>query len=275
MHNFISLSLKSFSGPLVHICCNESTPPIGAYQVNFNRLEIILDGHYNVVVDNKEGHEKKEINKNEMIYIPSNTWSNPTWEQSCKMISIIFSKNQVGFSFVHFKKGEGFVEVLKHSMPLPSSLALEHVIDALYCLAEEKRARIMGDPLAKSLLLFCLDLLDNPQQNKTRRSEKLYRNMCIYVQENFHQNISRVCISNRFGISTSHVSRIFNQEGYVTYADYVNYVRLDRAKFMLKKYNFKLEEIARRCGFKDTNYFCRVFKQKTGKTPSQYRLSTL
>ncbi|MGM7628888.1 AraC family transcriptional regulator [Serratia marcescens] len=40
---------------------------------------------------------------------------------------------------------------------------------------------------------------------------------------------------------------------------------------MLKKYRFRLEEVANRCGFTDVNYFCRVFKQKTGLTPSQYR----
>lgn len=40
---------------------------------------------------------------------------------------------------------------------------------------------------------------------------------------------------------------------------------------MLKKYRFRLEEVASRCGYTDVNYFCRVFKQKTGLTPSQYR----
>ncbi|WP_346348329.1 AraC family transcriptional regulator [Enterovibrio norvegicus] len=99
--------------------------------------------------------------------------------------------------------------------------------------------------------------------------------LLIYVQENFHKDITRVSVASRFGVSSAHVSRLFNQEGSVKYADYVTYVRLDRAKFMLKKYNFKVDEIAHRCGFKDTNYFCRVFKQKTGKTPSEYRLGAV
>lgn len=275
MHEHISASLKAFDGPLVHICCSKNTPPEGAYQVNFNRLEIILSGHYDVIVDAKQDHQNVVLTTNEMIYIPSNSWSKPTWKTSCKMISILLSKNQVGFSYVDYKKGEGFIDVTKHSMPLPNSLTLEHVIDALTCLSNDKRSSVMGEHLAKSLILFCLELLQNPPLQKTRRCEKLYRNMCIYVQENFHRNISRVLLANRFGISTSHVSRIFNQEGSVTFADYVNYVRLDRAKFMLKKYNLKLEEIAHRCGFKDTNYFCRVFKHKTGKTPSEYRFATI
>lgn len=57
----------------------------------------------------------------------------------------------------------------------------------------------------------------------------------------------------------------------MTLADYIAWVRIDRAKFMLKKYQFRLSEVAERCGFQDVNYFCRVFKTKTGMTPSEYR----
>ncbi|KXF81586.1 AraC family transcriptional regulator [Enterovibrio coralii] len=272
MYQHISDSLNAFQGSLVRICSSENTPPEGAYQVNFNRLEIILEGKYDLVVDANQGDERLSLNQNDMVYIPSNAWSKPTWENSCKMLSILFGKNQVGFSFVNYVVGEGYVDVFKHAMPLPSSMALEHVIDAMNSLATEQRFAAMGEHLANSLILYCRELLQHPQLEKTSRSEKLYRSMCIYVQENFHKDITRVSIANRFGVSQAHVSRLFNQEGSVKFADYVTYVRLDRAKFMLKKYNFKVDEIAHRCGFRDTNYFCRVFKQKTGKTPSGYRL---
>lgn len=54
-------------------------------------------------------------------------------------------------------------------------------------------------------------------------------------------------------------------------ADYISWVSIDRAKFKLRKYRFRLEEVASRCGYMDVNYFCRVFKQKTGLTPSLCR----
>jgi YesN/AraC family two-component response regulator len=59
---------------------------------------------------------------------------------------------------------------------------------------------------------------------------------------------------------------------HMNFADYMVYVRIDRAKFMLRRYPMHLEEIAHRCSFRDTNYFCRVFKKKTGRTPTEYRL---
>lgn len=57
----------------------------------------------------------------------------------------------------------------------------------------------------------------------------------------------------------------------MTLVDYLTWVRMERAKFMLKKYHFRLHEVATRCGFQDVNYFFRVFKERTGMTPSQYR----
>ena len=73
-------------------------------------------------------------------------------------------------------------------------------------------------------------------------------------------------------VSPSHLSRLFRQQGHMRLADYISWVRLERAKFMLKKYRFRLEEVANPLRFySDVNYFCRVFKQKTGLTPSQYR----
>jgi YesN/AraC family two-component response regulator len=53
--------------------------------------------------------------------------------------------------------------------------------------------------------------------------------------------------------------------------DYVNLVRVNRAKFMLRTYRMTLKEIAAKCGFSDTAYFCRVFKKVGKVTPTTYR----
>ena len=53
-----------------------------------------------------------------------------------------------------------------------------------------------------------------------------------------------------------------------------SYVRIDRAKFMLQNYELKLDDLATRCGYHDTPYFCRVFKRIAKITPVEYRLRT-
>ncbi len=126
--------------------------------------------------------------------------------------------------------------------------------------------------LIQALLSYCRDMIASPQESSGRRTEDLFKGICIYVQENFHRNINRDTVAARFNISPNYLSRLFRQEGHMRFADYISWARLERAKFMLKRYNFRLEEVAQRCGYQDSNYFCRVFKQKTGKTPTEYRV---
>lgn len=57
--------------------------------------------------------------------------------------------------------------------------------------------------------------------------------------------------------------------------DYLNLVRVNRAKFMLQNYNLTLKEIAANCCYTDTAYFCRVFKKISKVTPTDYRARSL
>jgi len=53
--------------------------------------------------------------------------------------------------------------------------------------------------------------------------------------------------------------------------DYVVMVRVDRAKFLLRTYEFSVKEVAVRCGYDDCDYFCRLFRRKVRMTPMEYR----
>jgi AraC-like DNA-binding protein len=57
--------------------------------------------------------------------------------------------------------------------------------------------------------------------------------------------------------------------------DYLNLVRVNRAKFMLQNYSMTLKEIAANCCYTDTAYFCRVFKKISKVTPTEYRARNL
>ena len=93
----------------------------------------------------------------------------------------------------------------------------------------------------------------------------------MYVQENFQSPITRESVAQHFGLAPNHISRLFRKEGFMRFNDYLNLVRVNRAKFMLQNYGLTLKEIAFDCGYNDTAYFCRVFKKTCKVTPTQYR----
>ncbi|WP_419239774.1 helix-turn-helix transcriptional regulator [Photobacterium leiognathi] len=252
---------------------DHTTPPQFSYQVNFPRLELVLKGEYvNQLEDGEHGICDVNLMLGDALYIPPNCWNKPHWETECSVLSLLFGKRQIGFSLVSKSKDNpNFFDVQKYSIQAATGHAIDPILSALNMLAKEPTKKPMDEHLLLALLSYSRSMLNTPDRVKKNRCEDLYQGICIYIQENFHRAISRESIAHRFNITPNHLSRLFRQQGHMRLADYICWVRLERAKFMLKKYNFRLAEVATRCGFQDMNYFCRVFKNKTGRTPTEYR----
>lgn len=252
---------------------DKHTPPTFSYQVNFPRLELVLKGSYSNQIETLEsGLETVKILSGDAIYIPPNCWNKPDWNDDCSVLSLLFGRRQLGFSFVAKRKLEsGFYDVQKHSIPTRTGYAIDNILESLNALAREHQRSPMDEYLLRALLSYTLNILKQPAKVSNNHSENLYQSICIYIQENFQLDISRLSIAQRFNISPNHLSRLFRQQGHMTLADYITWVRIERAKFMLKKYQFRLSDVATRCGFSDVNYFYRIFKSRTNMTPSQYR----
>lgn len=81
--------------------------------------------------------------------------------------------------------------------------------------------------------------------------------------------ISRDSVAGHFRVSPNHVSRLFKNEGMVAFNDYINYVRINRAKYFLKNRRQTMDEVAVSCGYSNASYFCRVFKKMTASRPAR------
>lgn len=254
---------------------DQVTPPPFSYQVNFPRLELVISGEYiNEIEDPDHGITEVKIMAGDAIYIPPNSWNKPNWDTDCSVLSLLFGRRQLGFSLVSKAKDqEAFHDIQKLSIQTRTGHAIDNILAALNALSKEPLQQPMDEYLLLALMSYCRSMLSIPTTSAKKRSENLYQGICIFIQENFHRPISRETIARRFNITPNHLSRLFRQQGHMRLADYIIWVRIDRAKFMLKKYSFRLHEVAIRCGFQDVNYFYRVFKNKTGLTPSEYRNS--
>lgn len=67
------------------------------------------------------------------------------------------------------------------------------------------------------------------------------------------------------------ISRVFHKYTGVTIVDYISQVRLQHAKMMLMNTEQRVADIAIKCGFRESNYFCRWINRQTGMPPSQLR----
>ena len=126
-------------------------------------------------------------------------------------------------------------------------------------------------------LIQCVERLvhESPAPQPENRAQSFFERVCVYLQGNFQNDITRDSVARLFSVSPNHLSRVFHRHGHMTFIDYLTHVRIARSKFLLCNYNFKLEDIAVRCGFRDAPYFCRVFRRLTKTTPLEYRTKML
>ena len=78
-------------------------------------------------------------------------------------------------------------------------------------------------------------------------------------------------LSERLGVSKSHLVRVFTAAVNMTPGRYLTNVRIEAAMRLLLHREYTLDVVASLCGFSGANYLCRVFKKETGQTPAQWR----
>ena len=80
-------------------------------------------------------------------------------------------------------------------------------------------------------------------------------------------------LAQQFYLSSSYLSRLFKRETGTTLTTYLQNVRIEAAKNLLRTTALKSYEVAERVGINDPVYFSRIFKKITGLKPKDYRHS--
>ncbi|QDR79143.1 helix-turn-helix transcriptional regulator [Sporomusa termitida] len=93
-----------------------------------------------------------------------------------------------------------------------------------------------------------------------------------FIAENYQRDISLEDLAKREYLSLSYFSRAFSEVVGTSFTDYLKAVRVTHAQTLLLTTDKGVAEIAARVGYQDPNYFSRVFKKATGKSPQRYRL---
>lgn len=93
-----------------------------------------------------------------------------------------------------------------------------------------------------------------------------------YLAHNLDRKISLPETAALFGITESHLSKIFKKHRGESPIDYLIKLRIEKAKRIMLEYpEMMLKDIAEMTGFSDQYYFSRVFKSITGQAPTEFR----
>ncbi len=95
-----------------------------------------------------------------------------------------------------------------------------------------------------------------------------------YVLENVDNEVSIEGIAQYLYMNRKYISEVFRQRTGELLIDYITRVKMVRAARLLSQGTLKTYEIALQLGYRDTEYFSRLFKKLTGINPSEYRNTT-
>jgi len=115
-------------------------------------------------------------------------------------------------------------------------------------------------------------LFDEESMTDRRMStQDLYSYAVSYIRENYAQQLSMQNVCDEIGISQTYLSRLFRKYSNTTFNAFLTQCRMEAAMQLLRqKPDLLLYDVAACVGYEDSSYFTKVFRQYTGKTPSQW-----
>ncbi len=104
-----------------------------------------------------------------------------------------------------------------------------------------------------------------------RTSVGTVEKILTYCSEHYTENITTNIVARELYISPSSVTKVFAGKLGTTFGDYINRLRVNKARYYLEKTDKRIVDIIYECGFKNQSTFNRVFLEVLSTTPSKLR----
>lgn len=110
------------------------------------------------------------------------------------------------------------------------------------------------------------DILSLPEDTQS------FHDIAEYIDSHLGETIRINTLAQRLNMSYSYFAKSFHEIYGQSCSEYIEFIRLNKAKDLLRFTTFDLNYISQETGFSDCSHLIRKFKRKYGITPHQYRL---
>lgn len=235
----------------------------GPYEPEFNILQYVTAGKGYLELFGKT----YEVVKGDMFFLPEG--------QTCKYYGDV--NNPYAYYWVTFQ-GK-YAEHLLKQCNITAENPVMHIDDKQV----EKQFELMFKKMRQHQLpailmvlshlyaLFSI-LIKKSKANRTFTGHYLIEEAMLYIDHHYCEPITIKDICKKLNCDFSHFTKIFKKYQGVSPKEYLESLRLTRAKLLLKENMQSIEQISYSLGFEDYSVFYRWFKRTTGETPREYRL---
>jgi AraC-like DNA-binding protein len=251
---------------------------------DFSELVIVMNGSAKHIVNDETFH----IKKGDVFVISNNTAHGYKDTENFRICNIMYRSENILSADYDIKKNAGF-----HAL---------FVLEPYFAKEHNFKSRLMLKPKDFEKIHILTDIMLSEYQSKADGWQTLLEGSFMtlvvilsrlysfgnssdkidiiniamsisYIESHYTEDISIDVLAKISHYSPRHFTRIFIATYHTTPLNYIISLRINHACSLLKESRLLISDIALQCGFSDSNYFCRIFKKRTGLTPKQFRAS--
>jgi AraC family L-rhamnose operon regulatory protein RhaS len=284
------IPLKGFS---FNVSGGILTQPFQNHSHDFYELMIIFSGKGRHLLHGKI----TEIKEGDIYVIGPDTEHGFPELNNLEIGNVMFDPFEMGESWDILQKHPGFqglfqVEPLMRKSAKTEQEGLENI--RLHLGVEDKKY-VQGlvsqlqraidtipagkEELIRSILLtLCFFLADQFEESHEEKRDELIpiSRSLAFIKSHYEQaELSVHDVAQSANLSVRHLTRLFREYYGMSPHKYLQITRFERAAYLLKETTRSITEIAFDCGFNDSNYFSRAFKENYTQTPREFRKNGL
>ena len=151
--------------------------------------------------------------------------------------------------------------------------SLEELLHALSSVVDNGNEETAADIL-NAIWSLCRFALEVPGEQPGNASHRLLEEVLDYLERHLGEPVTCAEVGRHLRVSGNYVSQLFARHMHCGFSEYLTGQRLELARRLLLHSDMNVGEIAAYCGFRQANYFIRVFRGRFHCTPLHYRMNT-
>ncbi len=152
-----------------------------------------------------------------------------------------------------------------------SEVLLRHFQEIIEYVRSEKTGY---QQICSGIVIYLISSIISIKKNESfegREIGKVIQKACVVMRENLAKTMNMKDLAGELGIGYTYFRVMFKSYTGLSPAQYHLSLRLRQAKDLLASTDLSIKEIAYRLGFNSIYYFSRIFRSKTGKTPTEFK----